>query len=52
VFRDLPGSRFWHFGGILAVPAEPLPPSYQLPDKFDAVRPPVLFLQTDADVGW
>jgi hypothetical protein len=52
VFGDLAGSRFWHFGRILAVTADPVSPSYRLPDEFDAVRRPTSRLQTDADVGW
>ncbi len=52
VFGDLGGSRFWHFGRILAVPADPVPSSYRLPDEFDVVRRPDSLLQTDADLGW
>ncbi len=51
VFGDLAGSRFGHFGRILAVPADPVPSSHRLPDKFDAVRPPTALLQTDANVS-
>ena len=52
LFGDLGGSRCWHFGRILAVPADPVPPSCWLPDEFDAVRPPTALLQTDANVSW
>jgi len=52
VFGDLAGSRFCHFGRILAVPAAPVPSSYRLPDEFDAVRPPTALLQTDANISW
>ena len=51
VFGDLGGSRFWHFGRILAVPADPVPSSYRLPDEFDAVCPPTAHLQADANVS-
>ncbi len=52
VFGDLAGSRFWHFGRILAVSADPVPSSYRLPDEFDAVCPPTALLQADANVSW
>ena len=51
-FGDLGRRCFWHLGRVLAVPADPVPPSHRLPDEFDAVRRSTSFLQTDANVGW
>jgi hypothetical protein len=52
VFGDLARRRFWQLGRVLAVPADPVPPSYWLPDEFDAVRRLVTLLQANPDVGW
>ena len=51
-FGDLARRCFRHLGRPLAVPADPVPPSYRMPDELDAVRRPTSLLQTDADVGW
>ena len=36
---------FWRLGRVLAVPADPVPPSYRLPDEFGAVRRPTPLLR-------